>query len=115
VACLPLQYFSTLSHKLQDFRENVTGHKMCVLIATTILSETFLILRIIERGMIKNVYWSSCKVTVILIDLMKLEFSRQFSKNTQISNFMKIRPVGALRTDGHAAANSRFSQFRESA
>ena len=27
--------------------------------------------------------------------LMKLEFSRQFSKNTEISNFMKIRPVGA--------------------
>jgi hypothetical protein len=28
--------------------------------------------------------------------LMKLEFSRQiFEKNTQISNFMKIRSVGA--------------------
>jgi hypothetical protein len=26
--------------------------------------------------------------------LMKLEFSRQISKNTQISNSMKIRPVG---------------------
>jgi hypothetical protein len=26
---------------------------------------------------------------------MKREFSRQFSKNTQISSFMKIRPVGA--------------------
>jgi len=26
---------------------------------------------------------------------MKLEFSQNFSKNTQISNFMKIRPVGA--------------------
>jgi len=26
---------------------------------------------------------------------MKLEFSRQFLKNFQISNFMKIRPVGA--------------------
>jgi len=26
---------------------------------------------------------------------MKIEFSRQFCKNLQISNFMKIRPVGA--------------------
>jgi len=26
---------------------------------------------------------------------MKLEFSRQVSKNTQMSNFMKMRPVGA--------------------
>jgi len=37
---------------------------------------------------------------------MKLEYSDRISKNTQISNFMKIRPVGAElfntegRTDG---------------
>jgi hypothetical protein len=48
-----------------------------------------------------------------------------FSKNTQILNFMKIRPVGAElfhangqtdgRTDRHDEANSRFSQFCERA
>jgi hypothetical protein len=27
-----LRYFSTLSHKRYDFRETITGHKMCVLI-----------------------------------------------------------------------------------
>ena len=31
--------------------------------------------------MIKNVYWYSCKVTVIL---MKLEFSRKIFENTQV-------------------------------
>jgi len=41
----------------------------------------------------------------------------RFSNNNQISNFMKIRPVGVEsfhangRTDGHDEANSRFSQF----
>jgi hypothetical protein len=46
---------------------------------------------------------------------MKPEFSRQiFGKNAQISNFMKIRPVGAKlfhvdgQTDRHDEANNRF-------
>ena len=50
--------------------------------------------------MIKNVRPSSCKVPVTLScsTVMKLETSRQIfegKKNTQISNYMKIRPVGA--------------------
>jgi hypothetical protein len=38
-----------------------------------------------------------------------------FSKNNQISNFIKISPVGAelFHADGHDEANSRFSQFCE--
>jgi hypothetical protein len=51
---------------------------------------------------------------------MKLEFSRQILKNIQISNFIKIRPVGAelfytdRRTDRHDETNSPFSQLFES-
>jgi len=42
---------------------------------------------------------------------MKLEFS----KNTQISSFMQICPVGAelFHADRRDKANSRFSQFCE--
>ena len=50
---------------------------------------------------------------------MTLEFSRQICEESQISNFMKIRPVRAEyfhadsrmdgQTDRHDAANSRFS------
>jgi hypothetical protein len=29
-ACLAIQYFSTLSHKRHEFRENVIEHTMCV-------------------------------------------------------------------------------------
>ena len=50
-------------------------------------------------------------------------FLDRVSKNTQISNFMKIRPVGAKlfhadrrrRTDRHKEANSRILQFCECA
>ena len=51
---------------------------------------------------------------------MKLELSRQILKKyIQISNLMKIRPVGAELfyadrwTDGHDDANGRFSRFCE--
>jgi len=40
---------------------------MCVLILSTVVSETVLILRRIDRDTIISVYRSSCKVHVILV------------------------------------------------
>ena len=65
--------------------------------------------------MIKNLYWSSCKVPLFLSDYNEtVIFSTDFQKNTQKSNLMKIRPLGAElfqaedgQTDRHGEANNR--------
>ena len=67
VACPALQYFSTFSHIRHDFRKKKIFNGKCVLIFLQFLSETFLILRRIERHTIKNVYLSSCEVPVIIV------------------------------------------------
>ena len=57
------------------------------------MSEKFLIIAIIQRDI--NVHTSSCKVALILF---RYEWNQNvldiFSKNTQISNFIIIRPAG---------------------
>jgi hypothetical protein len=70
--------------------------------------------------MIENVYWSSCKVTLFLSDLTKLEFSQQiFEKLPDITlnenSSSGSRAVACGRTDKHDEANTRFSQFCERA
>jgi hypothetical protein len=57
------------------------------------------------------------KHLLLLSDFNNDEFSRQILKNTQIPNFMTIRPVGAdiFHADGHVETNSQSPQFYESA
>ena len=79
--------------------------KCVFLFSPQCLSETFIILRRIERDMIKKIYIGlHVKYSLLLSDLNETRiFLDKFSKNTQISNFMKIRSVGAescsMRTD----------------
>jgi hypothetical protein len=114
VACMVLLYFSTLSHKRYDFRGNNLLNMKCVLTFSTILPETFLTVGSIQADI--NVHWSSCKVPVILDRFERnLNVLDRFSKNTQIPNFIKIRPVAAEffscgRTDRYDETNNRFSQ-----
>jgi hypothetical protein len=85
-----------------------------------LLSETFLILRI-QRDAI-HLHRSSRKAPVIPVRVqIDVNFLDRISKNSQISNFMKICPIWAelfnanertdRRTGGPDEANSRFLQI----
>jgi hypothetical protein len=89
-------FFFTLPHKRHDIEKKIKGNWICVLNFSTISFETFLILIRTERDMTTNVYWSSCKVPVVLVVFKwKLNPLDGFSKNTQVPNFIKIWLVGA--------------------
>ena len=90
------------------------------------LSETFLISRRTERYMIKNLYWSSCKVTIILVQIeWNLIFCDIFEKylNAKFyespSSGSRVVPCGQTdrqtdrHKDRHDEANSRFLKFFE--
>jgi hypothetical protein len=104
------------------FKKKKLLHIKCVFwFSLQFFSETFLTLGRIERDLIKNVYWSSCKVQVILVRFQwNLNFRDSFSKNIRLSNFLDVRPVGAelfhadRRTD-LTKLIVRFSQFCKSA
>ena len=103
-SCPALLYFSKLSHYFTIFggKKKLSSAKCVFWYSLRVLSETFLILRRNDQDMVKNVYYTSCKVPVILVRSSgKLIFLDIFSKNTQMQNFIKIRPVRAeFHSDG---------------
>jgi len=62
-----LPYFSTLSHTRHDFRKKILSMKSVLWFSLLLLSDMFLILSRIKWDAIKNLYCSSCKVTVIFV------------------------------------------------
>ena len=90
-------YFSILSHKRHDFQGNKDywTWNVCWL-SLQMFSNLFLTLRWIQPDTTIKVQRSSCKVPLILVRLQcNFNFLNIFSESAKISNFVKIRPVGA--------------------
>jgi hypothetical protein len=118
VACPTLQHFSTLSCKRRDFLKQLLKEKSVFPDFLQLLFEIyiyFFILSRFERDMIVRVYWSSCKLPLILVRVQRhLNVPDRFSKITRIPNFMKIRPVGdeLFRADGRTDMTKLIVAFR---
>jgi len=66
------------------------------------------------KEIIKNVYWSWCKVLVTLVKTFSADLRKLFKY--QISwKSVQWKPSTSMRTDRHDKANSHFSQICESA
>jgi len=126
VACLAVPYFSTYFHKWHFFRKRLLNVKCVFWYSPQLLSKKFPTLRIIQRNIITNVYTSSCKVRLFLLDFNEnWNFSTDFRKILAYKILQKMCPVVAElfhadvqtegrtggRTDRHDDANSSFSQF----
>ena len=69
----------------KNFEKRLFEHKICVLIVSINLFETFLILKRIERDMIKYVFWSSSTYPLFLSD-----FNETWIFATDIWNILKF-------------------------
>jgi hypothetical protein len=112
--------FFTLSHegKIFEKKKMLLNIKCVFWFSLQLLSETFLILRRTERGMIKNVYGSSCKMCIFLSNFNETwifctDFRRmlKYQLHDNPSSGSRVVPCG--RTDRQDAANSQFSHFFE--
>ena len=93
----PAWLYNIFSHYLKKARLKKFLNVKCVFLdKLKLLSATFLILRRMQRDMIKNVHWSSFEVPLIFVRIKwNFIFLDRFLKNIRTSNFTKILQVGA--------------------
>jgi len=120
VACPVLQYFSTLPHKLYNFRKKkIIKPKICVSnFSVNCVWNICHSKKKLASYDKKNVYWSSCKVPrLFLSDFNKTWIcATEFRKKTPNTKFHENPSSGApscsVRTDGRTGMTELVVAFR---
>ena len=116
VACLALPYFSTLSHKLHDFRKKkkVTEYKMCVLTFSTNFVWNISHSR---KNSARRYHKCTQFVTYITCDYSQILIILQFFRHIfeKYSNFTKVHPVAPSCSTRTADTAKLTVAFRKSA
>jgi hypothetical protein len=111
----PAVHFSTLSHKLHNFRKKLLNVKCVFRFYLQILSEAFFTLRRSKRDMIKNVYWSLCTVPVIVV-----RFWWNFTLSSKFRKILKYKiswksvqwePSSFIRIDGRTGKQTDMTKL----
>jgi hypothetical protein len=112
----PVWLYHIFTHYLINgtiFGKKFIEQKCVFRFSLQLLSETFLIIRRIQRDITINVHRCSCKVPLLLSNFNETWiFSTDFrKKNPQISNFMKIRPVTAELFHGYRRTKTDMTKL----
>ena len=115
VACLAVTRYSTRSHQPYDFlKKNILFNVKYVFWFPLRHVSQILIIRTIQRDTVISLHTFSRTVSVSHVTFwLNVTIPDLFLKNTQIQNFIKIRPVGAellhadKRTDRQALRDKR--------
>jgi hypothetical protein len=124
-----VQLYNIFPHYLINgtiLEKQILNIKCVFRVSLQFLSEIFFILRRTERAKIKNIYWSSCKVTFISVRFERnLNFLSKFSKkkhsnikfhdNASCGNRVPWDRRTDERTDRYDETNSLFSKCFERA
>jgi len=114
VDCPILHYFPTLPHKQHNSRKKLLNIKLVSRCSLKLVCNASHSKKKWARYYQKCVLVFMSRTHYSRQILMKLEFSRQFPKHTQISNFMKIRPMRAELLYAGQTWRSLIVAFRNS-